>query len=40
MENIPEKFRKDDGTLNADALIKSYLGMRNGYLCDGGRSVP
>ena len=24
MENIPEKFRKEDGTLNADALIKSY----------------
>ena len=24
MENIPEKFRKDDGTLNTDALIKSY----------------
>ncbi len=24
MENIPEKFRLEDGTLNADALIKSY----------------
>ena len=24
MENIPEKFRNDDGTLNSDALIKSY----------------
>ena len=24
MENIPEKFRKEDGTLNTDALIKSY----------------
>ena len=24
MENIPEKFRQEDGTLNADALIKSY----------------
>ncbi|MDR1337917.1 MAG: hypothetical protein LBJ73_02720 [Rickettsiales bacterium] len=24
MENIPEKFLNDDGTLNSDALIKSY----------------
>ena len=24
MDNIPEKFRNNDGTLNADALIKSY----------------
>ena len=24
MENIPEKFRKEDGTLNEEALIKSY----------------
>lgn len=24
MENIPEKFRCEDGTLNADAIIKSY----------------
>lgn len=24
MDNIPEKFRNTDGTLNADALIKSY----------------
>ena len=24
MENIPEKFQNKDGTLNADALIKSY----------------
>ena len=24
MENIPEKFRNDDGTLNTDALMKSY----------------
>lgn len=24
MENIPEKFRREDGTLNTDALIKSY----------------
>ena len=24
MENIPEKFRLEDGTLNTDALIKSY----------------
>lgn len=24
MENIPEKFRYEDGTLNTDALIKSY----------------
>lgn len=24
MDNIPEKFQNDDGTLNSDALIKSY----------------
>lgn len=24
MDNIPEKFRNNDGTLNTDALIKSY----------------
>ena len=24
MENIPEKFLNKDGTLNSDALIKSY----------------
>ena len=24
MENIPEKFRKEDGTLNEEALVKSY----------------
>ncbi|MBO7509469.1 MAG: hypothetical protein J6T57_04315 [Alphaproteobacteria bacterium] len=24
MENVPEKFRNEDGTLNSDALIKSY----------------
>jgi len=24
MDNIPEKFQNNDGTLNADALIKSY----------------
>ena len=25
MENIPEKFLNKDGTLNTDALLKSYL---------------
>ena len=25
MENIPEKFRNPDGTLNGEALIKSYM---------------
>lgn len=24
MDNIPEKFRNDDGTLNTDALMRSY----------------
>jgi len=24
MDNIPEKFKKQDGTLNTDALLKSY----------------
>ena len=24
MENVPEKFLKEDGTLNSEALIKSY----------------
>ncbi len=27
MENIPEKFKNQDGTLNADALIKSYVAL-------------
>ncbi len=27
MEKIPEKFQNDDGTLNADALIKSYSAL-------------
>ena len=27
MENIPEKFKNQDGTLNADALIKSYAAL-------------
>lgn len=27
MEKIPEKFKNQDGTLNADALIKSYVAL-------------
>lgn len=27
MENIPEKFKNQDGTLNTDALIKSYVAL-------------
>lgn len=27
MENIPEKFKNQDGTLNTDALIKSYAAL-------------
>ena len=29
MEKIPEKFLNEDGTLNTDALLKSYSGKEN-----------